>query len=828
MNIDQFIQHFPDATKSGNGWSATCPAHDDHQASLSISAADDGKILVRCHAGCPTQAVVEAVGLRMRDLFPDNGNNARPAAGRGRGRLVATYEYQAKDGTPLIRVLRYDPKSFSRQRPDGNGGWINGGTGDTSALYKWPELARACAEHGTAYLVEGEKDVEALTRLGLTATTCLGGASKWRDQYADEFVGLQQLIIIADRDTERNNYAGQRFAQRASEAIRGRGVEVKTLCLPAEIEGDTIKDTSDFLQHGRGRAELEKAVADAPAWEEYYASLGAAQGDAEGNASNGNGGANPQGQTLMEFVWANVRDREHPRPSEVNAAISTWLEARGQFLIVDGMLKYYCRDERRFYDMISREWRAWLFRHIPDFGQVEEIGREITASFSKTPLALNSPSTIKVEACHYWAATKDGVFLSNGPETMYRITAEKIEELRLGEAGIFMQSTLTPWRLVDDPLDPMTLDIFKDLSCVEQHKRLILLWAYSLPFSQKRRPILLLHGEIGSGKTMAAQALQALYGLPPHSFAPTRHNEDAFDVFNAKGGIGIVDNVDDAVPWLGNAIDVASTGTGNTRRILYTTSDTMELRPLSALVLTSADATFAGRASTADRILSVEFKRVERPSKDAALFDQIAENRDRLMSYVARAIQGALRQPAPADGINKRHPDFGLVAQRLGAAIGWEDVPRILAAAEDRKELLAFENDNKYLGPLYEFMAQQTEPWRGDAKKLLAAMVAAECYSENEARNVYPAALGKRMGKAWRSLENIFKAERLDMGHRRVEYKLHPPADAGAQGTPTPPQAPAPTPMPQPPREPQGGQSYKRFDIDEFPIQPWTEQDRLA
>ena len=38
--------------KAGGGWTARCPSHDDHEPSLSIRDGDDGKVLVRCHAGC--------------------------------------------------------------------------------------------------------------------------------------------------------------------------------------------------------------------------------------------------------------------------------------------------------------------------------------------------------------------------------------------------------------------------------------------------------------------------------------------------------------------------------------------------------------------------------------------------------------------------------------------------------------------------------------------------------------------------------------------------------------------------------------------------------
>ena len=44
--------------KMPSGWMARCPAHDDHDPSLSLKDADNGRILVKCHAGCPQAAVV--------------------------------------------------------------------------------------------------------------------------------------------------------------------------------------------------------------------------------------------------------------------------------------------------------------------------------------------------------------------------------------------------------------------------------------------------------------------------------------------------------------------------------------------------------------------------------------------------------------------------------------------------------------------------------------------------------------------------------------------------------------------------------------------------
>jgi hypothetical protein len=53
--------------KAGSGWTARCPAHEDRTPSLSIRDSDDGKVLVRCHAGCDQGRVIAA--LRARNLW---------------------------------------------------------------------------------------------------------------------------------------------------------------------------------------------------------------------------------------------------------------------------------------------------------------------------------------------------------------------------------------------------------------------------------------------------------------------------------------------------------------------------------------------------------------------------------------------------------------------------------------------------------------------------------------------------------------------------------------------------------------------------------------
>jgi hypothetical protein len=63
--------------RCGDTWTALCPAHDDRRPSLSIREGRDGRVLLKCWAGCDTAAVLRALGLHWADLFPPHGKRGR-------------------------------------------------------------------------------------------------------------------------------------------------------------------------------------------------------------------------------------------------------------------------------------------------------------------------------------------------------------------------------------------------------------------------------------------------------------------------------------------------------------------------------------------------------------------------------------------------------------------------------------------------------------------------------------------------------------------------------------------------------------------------------
>ena len=67
--LDRLLSRLQLVRDRGSHHMARCPAHDDKNPSLSLTASADGSVLIFCHAGCATADVVEAVGLQLKDLF---------------------------------------------------------------------------------------------------------------------------------------------------------------------------------------------------------------------------------------------------------------------------------------------------------------------------------------------------------------------------------------------------------------------------------------------------------------------------------------------------------------------------------------------------------------------------------------------------------------------------------------------------------------------------------------------------------------------------------------------------------------------------------------
>jgi hypothetical protein len=134
---------------SSNRWQASCPAHDNRNPSMSITLGK-GKVLFHCHAGCRQEDVIEA--LDERGLWPkSNGASA----------VTATYHYQKADGTHAYDINRVERPGQKKQFFMDPKGYPN------KYLYRLSKVLKS----KSVVVVEGEKDVATVERLGLVGTT---------------------------------------------------------------------------------------------------------------------------------------------------------------------------------------------------------------------------------------------------------------------------------------------------------------------------------------------------------------------------------------------------------------------------------------------------------------------------------------------------------------------------------------------------------------------------------------------------------------------------------------------------------------------------------
>src|SRR6185312_348011 len=102
MNASLLLPRLDGVRRSGPGWRANCPnpAHSKARGSLSITEADDGRILLSCFACHDTPAILGTLGLELADLFPERIKDVSPE-----GRRAARDAFKRSSWAAALPVL---------------------------------------------------------------------------------------------------------------------------------------------------------------------------------------------------------------------------------------------------------------------------------------------------------------------------------------------------------------------------------------------------------------------------------------------------------------------------------------------------------------------------------------------------------------------------------------------------------------------------------------------------------------------------------------------------------------------------------------------------
>ncbi|WP_073266737.1 hypothetical protein [Cryptosporangium aurantiacum] len=361
-----------------------------------------GRTFITCHRGCDDTAVLAALGLELADLYDepravpsdparrrgrtpspraarsaarpaaerpggpasstptDSSATAAPAPRRGRrpaAEIESEHPYCDAAGEVLFTVVRWlsDPK-FSTRRHDASGRWKPGAVPAADrVLYRLPEIAPAIAADAPIYVVEGEKDADALAAAGVVATTAPFGApavpqpgstatwsaaNKWLPQYTAALAGAH-VVIVHDRDPlEPGAAAGQRYAAHIAGELAAVAASVRI------VRAAAGKDAADHLAAGHPVDALEPVDlaalrADLAALEDSTA------GDVAGDQTDGlapaqrtaPSGPEPDVDNVIPMPGHSTRTTVDPEPGGGGGGSNRRMAIRrDRFDVVDGSL----------------------------------------------------------------------------------------------------------------------------------------------------------------------------------------------------------------------------------------------------------------------------------------------------------------------------------------------------------------------------------------------------------------------------------------------------------------------------------------------------------
>lgn len=558
------LSRLENVKKKGEGWTALCPAHKDSDPSLHIDLGEDGRVLLKCFAGCETADIVAAIGLELKDLFPPKNRQLRPQARQGGGQIIATYDYFSPEGELLYQVCRTAEKKFFQRRPMGQG-WANGLGGMQPVLYKLPELIRAVQNGDLVFIPEGEKDVNNLTNLGLAATTSPMGAGKWRDYYSDHLAGAN-CVILPDNDK-----AGLDHAEKVARSLQDRAASVKVLLLPGLGEKG---DVSDWLTAGGTVDKLLALAAEAGEWKP--GPVAEAEEEEEDEKLT-------QAQILIQM--AQGVELFHTPGGEEYASV-----------LIGGHLETWPIKSKRF--------RQWLLRRFytqqgkPPGGQalqdaLNQLEAKASLEGEEVAVALRTTELdgkIYIDLANSdWEAVEidcEGWRIKQNPPVKFRrtqglqalpkpITGGKIEDLR---------------QFVNAPGD--------------SEWQLLVAWLIAALRPTGPYPLLVLQGEQGSAKSTTARVLRELVDPSLAVLRSTPRNEQDLAIAAYNAWVLAYDNLSGVPGWLSDALCRTATGGGFSTRELYSDKEETILDYARPVILTGIDEIIS-RNDLVDRSLIV-------------------------------------------------------------------------------------------------------------------------------------------------------------------------------------------------------------------------------
>lgn len=355
-------------------------------------------------------------------------------------------------------------------------------------------------------------------------------------------------------------------------------------------------------------------------------------------------------------------------------------------------------------------WHSY-FHSVYGYGEREEQARFCYDSLRSH--CIEHGTRVELRRFAVYDRRTRTVYLSNYNGRMWKLDGENVERVPVGEDGIFFADddpgvTVEPEvanhgvlldRLTNINFAPMGLSGITP----EQQRMAFIVWifALALPDMMPTKPILLLEGAMGSGKTAAVQLLQYALMGESRPMILQRNKEDDFGVLLLRSPIALFDNTDSYIDWVPDAICAYTTaGVWNKRR-LYTDDESMVIKPHAFIAIASKNPASFRREDVADRCVILRLERRSEFSSFKALVQGIKDDRPRLFGeylWYLNRIVAVLREDGDAllsQDETHRMADFAALARVVGRVLDWPEgtVDELMLALQGERDAFINEED---------------------------------------------------------------------------------------------------------------------------------------
>jgi hypothetical protein len=306
----------------------------------------------------------------------------------------------------------------------------------------------------------------------------------------------------------------------------------------------------------------------------------------------------------------------------------------------------------------------------------------------------------------------------------------------------------------------------------EEQRKLFAAWLHVIACSDRflAKPLLILDGAPGSGKTLAIQLVQTMLTGKSTPLSPGQRDEEDFSVqLLHSNPIAHLDNVDGEVKWLRDAICAYTTGGVWRRRKKFSDSSIHEIRPQSFVAITSANPVSFRRPDITARSVILRLEERRQTTDPESLMDNVREMRPKLMGEWLYNLNNILLavHDVPAGGYTDRLAAWNRYVRATERAFGWTSSAGILEKAQAERHAMTIEDD-----PLIDLLDRWLENAENHDRAINANDLHAELTTIALTTNVnveafYPngRAMAQRLRFARSALERQFKIQ-THVGHK--------------------------------------------------------------